>query len=105
MLHRVLSREDAAEFGATRDHLLRALQERDIDARALWKPMHLQPLYAGCERYGGEVAADLFERGLCLPSSSNLSASDQDLVIETVRIASGQSTRSRAHRPGFQPAR
>ena len=47
--------------------------------------MHLQPLYGACERYGGEVAADLFERGLCLPSSSSLSPSDQDRVIEIVR--------------------
>ena len=52
----------------------------DIEARPLWKPMHLQPLYAACERYGGEVAADLFERGLCLPSSSSLAPEEQDRV-------------------------
>jgi pyridoxal phosphate-dependent aminotransferase EpsN len=49
--------------------------------------MHLQPLHRECPRYGGGVAADLFARGLCLPSSSNLSRPDQDLVIETVRRA------------------
>ena len=65
-------------FGATRDDVLRALARGDIEARPLWKPMHLQPLYAGCERYGGDVAADLFERGLCLPSSSSPGASEQD---------------------------
>ena len=76
---------DPDAFGASRDDILRGLAETDIEARPLWRPMHLQPLYAGCERYGGDVAADLFERGLCLPSSSSLSGSDQSLVIETVR--------------------
>jgi hypothetical protein len=47
--------------------------------------MHLQPLYADCDRYGGDVAADLFARGLCLPSSSSLTASAQDIVIDAVR--------------------
>ena len=51
--------------------------------------MHLQPLYAGCERYGGEVAEDLFRRGICLPSSSSLSAEDQLYVINQVRAAAG----------------
>ena len=78
---------DAEPFGASRDDVIRALADVDAEARPLWKPMHLQPLYAGCECYGGDVAADLFERGLCLPSSSSLSLDEQDLVIETVRAA------------------
>lgn len=82
------------EFGASRDDVLRALASHDIEARPLWKPMHLQPLYGACERYGGEVAADLFERGLCLPSSSNLPPADQDRVIEIVRgLARSRSLR------------
>jgi pyridoxal phosphate-dependent aminotransferase EpsN len=56
--------------------------------------MHLQPLYAQCERYGGEVAADLFEHGLCLPSSSNLALADQNRVIETVRLVALRSRRA-----------
>jgi pyridoxal phosphate-dependent aminotransferase EpsN len=75
------------EAGVSRDDILRALAQRGIEGRPLWKPMHLQPLYATCDRLGGDVAARLFEQGLCLPSSSNLAASDQDLVIETVRRA------------------
>jgi len=76
---------DPAAFGASRDDILRELEARDIEARPVWKPMHLQPLYAHCDRYGGEVAARLFERGLCLPSSSNLAPADQDRVIEIIR--------------------
>ena len=78
---------DADELGATRDDLIRALEEKNVESRPLWKPMHLQPLFAGCECFGGEVAADLFRRGICLPSSSSLSRDDKDLVIETVRAA------------------
>jgi pyridoxal phosphate-dependent aminotransferase EpsN len=85
---------DPAKFGASRDDVLRALEARDIEGRPLWKPMHLQPLYAQCERYGGEVAADLFEHGLCLPSSSNLAPADQDRVIEIVRRVALRSQRA-----------
>ncbi len=78
---------DPAQSGATRDDVLAALARADIEARPLWKPMHLQPLYAWCERYGGDVAADLFARGICLPSSSSLSLEDQARVVRAVRGA------------------
>lgn len=73
------------ELGATRDDLIRALAAEDIEARPLWKPMHLQPLYRECPCYGGGVSADLFERGLCLPSSSSLALPEQARVIDVVR--------------------
>ena len=76
---------DAERFGATRDDIIRALEARNIESRPLWKPMHLQPLYARCERFGGEVAEDLYRRGICLPSSSSLSREEQDLVVSNVR--------------------
>ncbi len=80
---------DAAEFGATRDAVINALATRGIESRPLWKPMHLQPLYEHCECIGGGVARDLFERGLCLPSSSSLSREEQDEVIAIVRSVGG----------------
>jgi pyridoxal phosphate-dependent aminotransferase EpsN len=49
--------------------------------------MHLQPLYASCQRYGAAVAEDLFRRGICLPSSSSLTIDDQLYVINHVRAA------------------
>ncbi|MBI5544409.1 MAG: aminotransferase class I/II-fold pyridoxal phosphate-dependent enzyme [Deltaproteobacteria bacterium] len=76
---------DSAKFGGTRDDILRALEPENIEARPVWKPMHLQPLYASAERFGGEVAEDLFARGICLPSSSSLSPDEQGRVIELVR--------------------
>jgi pyridoxal phosphate-dependent aminotransferase EpsN len=77
-------------FGASRDDILRALEALNIESRPVWKPMHLQPLYASCERYGGEVAADIFRRGICLPSSSSLLPEDQDRVITAVRGLAGR---------------
>jgi pyridoxal phosphate-dependent aminotransferase EpsN len=77
-------------FGASRDDILRALEALNIESRPVWKPMHLQPLYASCERYGGEVAADIYRRGICLPSSSSLLPEDQDRVIRAVRGLAGR---------------
>jgi pyridoxal phosphate-dependent aminotransferase EpsN len=78
-----------SEFGLSRDELIAALDAANIESRPVWKPMHLQPLYRHAECFGGEVAADLFQRGICLPSSSSLSVEDQKRVIETVRQAAG----------------
>ena len=76
---------DPEAFGADRDTVRRALEAEDVEARPLWKPMHLQPLYAGARTLGGTVAEALFERGLCLPSGSSLSEAELDRVAEIVR--------------------
>jgi pyridoxal phosphate-dependent aminotransferase EpsN len=76
---------DEEPFGCSRDQLIRALDEANVESRPVWKPMHLQPLYAGCERYGGDVAEDLFRRGICLPSSSSLTEAEQLHVINVAR--------------------
>lgn len=72
----------------TRNELLKRLHERKIDARPVWKPMHLQPLFSECEyekhSEGRDESTQIFHRGLCLPSGSNLSLSDQKRVIEVV---------------------
>ena len=75
---------DAAAFGATRDDVLDALAAANIEARPVWKPMHLQPVFAGARAIGGAVAADLFARGICLPSGSGLTEAQQARVIEAV---------------------
>lgn len=78
---------DPDAFGATREDVRHALEADDIEARPVWKPMHMQPVFAGCATVGGSVAADLFERGLCLPSGSNLTTDDLCRVVERVRTA------------------
>lgn len=83
---------DEKEFGRSRDALIGALDGANVESRPVWKPMHLQPLYAGCERYGGAVAEDLFRRGICLPSSSSLTEQEQLYVVNTVRKSVGAGT-------------
>lgn len=63
---------DPAITGLTREDLRLALLEDNIESRPLWKPMHLQPIFIASPYYGGHVAEELFENGLCLPSGSNL---------------------------------
>lgn len=67
-----------------RDRLILALEAADIEARPVWKPLHLQPVFQGKLCYGGSVAAELFNVGLCLPSGSGMSATEREQVIEVV---------------------
>lgn len=64
----------------TRETIRLALEEQNIEARPLWKPMHLQPVFAGTPFYGTQVAEDLFNRGLCLPSGSNLTDEERNRI-------------------------
>ena len=70
-----------------RTQIIEALEKENIEARPVWKPMHMQPLYKGCEyiTIGQEdVSKRLFENGLCLPSGSNLSVNDQNRIIDII---------------------
>jgi len=85
-----------AEFGSDRDELRQRLDAANIEARPVWKPMHLQPVYRGCTALGGSVAEDLFQRGLCFPSGSNMTADDLERVVSVVREAARQPSLTRA---------
>jgi len=76
---------DPAHFGADRETIRLALEAENIEARPVWKPMHLQPVFAGCEAVGGAVAEEYFANGLCLPSGSNLNEDDLGRVVEVIR--------------------
>tara|TARA_R110002049_G_scaffold308144_1_gene511082 strand:- start:5403 stop:6536 length:1134 start_codon:yes stop_codon:yes gene_type:complete len=67
-----------------RENIRFALNEVDIESRPLWKPMHLQPVFEKCDRYVDGTSEELFARGLCLPSGSNLEKGDLDRVIEVI---------------------
>lgn len=82
---------DPAVAGLDREKLRLALEAANIEARPVWKPLHLQPVFAGCETVGGAVAARLFEQGLCLPSGSALSGEEQARVIDVIRRAFGEN--------------
>ena len=76
---------DPRAFGMDREAIRLALEAENIEARPVWKPMHLQPVFAECAKFGGAVAEDLFTRGLCLPSGSNLTEADLERVVGIVR--------------------
>jgi dTDP-4-amino-4,6-dideoxygalactose transaminase len=70
---------------ATVGTVLNALEADSIEARPLWKPMHLQPVFKDFEVFGGSVSEALFGSGLCLPSGSSLTNADMDRVVTAVR--------------------
>jgi dTDP-4-amino-4,6-dideoxygalactose transaminase len=71
-------------FGVSREQIRQHLERHDIESRPVWKPMHLQPAFKGCDITGGTVAEELFEKGLCLPSGSSLTEEEQGRVIASV---------------------
>lgn len=70
--------------GKTREDLRLALEKGNIESRPLWKPMHLQPIYEKYPYYGKNIAEDLFENGLCLPSGSNLTDDDRSRIVNVL---------------------
>lgn len=76
---------DEKAFGLGPEGIRQALEAKGIETRPVWKPLHLQPIFQEAERVGGEVAEELFARGLCLPSGSSLTFEEQDRVIESIR--------------------
>ncbi len=76
---------DPTAFGADREQVRIALEAQNIEARPVWKPMHLQPVFRDCPAVAGAVAERLFGQGLCLPSGSSLTVADRDRVVEAFR--------------------
>ncbi|MGR3303538.1 MAG: DegT/DnrJ/EryC1/StrS family aminotransferase [Candidatus Scalindua sp.] len=76
---------DPSEFGATREDVRLALESENIEARPVWKPLHLQPVFKDCPYYGTGVSEEIFDKGLCLPSGSNLNGQDLQRVVKVIR--------------------
>jgi pyridoxal phosphate-dependent aminotransferase EpsN len=75
--------------GVDQEKVRLALAANDIEARPLWKPMHLQPVFAQCRVFGGAVGRRLFETGLCLPSGSSLTEPERLRVLAGIDRAGG----------------
>ncbi|CAN2039101.1 putative pyridoxal phosphate-dependent aminotransferase EpsN [Candidatus Magnetomoraceae bacterium gMMP-15] len=79
---------DSKLCGITANQIIDALEEENIESRPVWKPLHLQPLFEGCKYYphktGESISDVLFEKGICLPSGSNLTQDDQNRVIDCI---------------------
>ncbi|MEN9519761.1 MAG: hypothetical protein RLZZ381_2349 [Cyanobacteriota bacterium] len=71
--------------GIDREQVRLKLLEQKIESRPVWKPMHLQPVFSNCECANNGVAEDLFQKGLCLPSGSNLTEEDLQRVSSQIR--------------------
>lgn len=64
--------------------LQKFLESKKIESRPLWKPMHLQPVFQACEKVGGQVSETLFQKGLCLPSGSQMTNTDLERVTSAI---------------------
>lgn len=82
------------QFGSDREVVRLALEAENIEARPVWKPMHLQPVFKGCRVRGGEVSEALFEMGLCLPSGTQLTEADLDRIAGIIRSCQGKNDRN-----------
>lgn len=74
----------------TPNDIMDALEAENIESRPIWKPMHLQPVFADCEFFnhndeGISVGEDIFNRGVCMPSDIKNTPEDMELIIKTVR--------------------
>jgi dTDP-4-amino-4,6-dideoxygalactose transaminase len=83
---------DPGEFGGSRHDVMRALDAANIESRPVWKPLHLQPVFASCAYRGGTIAAQLFERGLCLPSGSAMTNADLERVVHIIRGSAARTS-------------
>lgn len=90
---------DDRKAGITAKQILDALNKRNIEARPIWKPLHLQPLFKRAKYFmhdeGGSVSDKLFETGICLPSGSSLTEVEQHRVIRCIRNIFDSTIRKR----------
>jgi len=75
---------DPIKAGTTREVLQQELEKENIESRPLWKPMHMQPVFSSCPAYLNGISEELFKKGLCLPSGSNMSDDDRTRVINSI---------------------
>lgn len=76
---------DKEEIKINSESIRKELDRCNIESRPLWKPMHLQPVFSNCPYYGENVAESLFQKGICLPSGSNLTKEEIYRVINTIK--------------------
>ncbi|MFW5500388.1 MAG: DegT/DnrJ/EryC1/StrS family aminotransferase [Maridesulfovibrio sp.] len=76
---------DKNEFGASPDEIRIALEEENIESRPVWKPMHNQPVFKNNTVFGGKVSENLFDRGLCLPSGTAMTAEEMERIVALIK--------------------
>jgi len=76
---------DPGVSGITRDKVIDVLAANNIESRPTWKPLHLQPLFSGCEVFGGSVSEKIFTQGICLPSGTIMTDRDLSWIVSLIR--------------------
>ncbi|MCP2043688.1 DegT/DnrJ/EryC1/StrS aminotransferase family protein [Pontibacter sp. HSC-36F09] len=76
--------------GISREDIRLALEKENIESRPLWKPMHLQPVFANAPYYGDGTSDRLFDQGLCLPSGSNMTDEERERVVDCIKACFAQ---------------
>lgn len=76
---------DPQSFGVSAEDVRFALERENIESRPVWKPMHLQPVFAGCPAFVNGTSEKLFENGLCLPSGSNIDEEGRQRIAEVLK--------------------
>ncbi|PHK54117.1 aminotransferase DegT, partial [Enterococcus faecium] len=71
--------------GINTNHLIDELDKNNIEARPVWKPMHLQPVFKNYDYIGDDVAETLFDLGVCLPSDTKMTDEDLKYVVSTIK--------------------
>ena len=77
---------DPAIKGVNREDVRLALEKDNIESRPLWKPMHMQPLFAQSDYYGSDFIEKLFQEGICLPSGSNLTPQEKERISSQLKV-------------------
>ena len=77
---------DPAITGVNREDVRLALEKDNIESRPLWKPMHMQPLFAQSDYYGSDFIEKLFQEGICLPSGSNLTPQEKERISSQLKV-------------------
>ena len=80
-----VNEQGAFLWEALKEEIRQALEAENIETRWLWRPMHMQPVFANAPYYGGDCARNLFEHGLCLPSGSSLTDDDIHRVADAIK--------------------
>ena len=80
----VLFHDDISKRGINREVIRLALEAENIEARPLWKPMHMQPVFSHCPYYGNGISENLFLNGLCLPSGTAMGSRELETIIQVI---------------------
>jgi len=76
---------DPEAFGVSAEEIRLELEANNIEARPVWKPLHLQPVFTSCRIRQRRIAETIFSKGLCLPSGSNLASNDLQRVTDIIK--------------------